>query len=400
LVTVSEVLEQLDLPNLKKIAKRLGIQVSKGITGYFMQQQFGIESRRPYINALSNSGLVTLKEIDRILKTHYSQIAEEEEDHTPRVSERPQQRMRRVSEHPEPANAPSTPFASFESAYQFILERLNREDLQDICDDLDVPVSGNKADLVFRILGHPSFGPQMALGYTNKDGLRGICQELGLRDQGTREELAARIVRVITNLPVMQPLRPSSFQPQEATPSVPNPPLPPVSAPKPIPQPPQPSPQPSLTEPTQAEGESPNESIPQAPPSTPVPEYTPPQIDSLHAVMEFLDSYRPNRRYQDEDKYEIELATKLEHRFGPENVRTERNIPGGRIDIEVLGVGVELKVPTSRAQLYSLEGQAGYYQRYYGPNLAVLVINESMKYTDVNEFVNKLRDRGIQVFVK
>jgi len=42
-VTTREVLGQLDLPNLKKIAKRLGIQVSKGFTGFLMSK--GSESR-------------------------------------------------------------------------------------------------------------------------------------------------------------------------------------------------------------------------------------------------------------------------------------------------------------------------------------------------------------------
>jgi hypothetical protein len=281
---------------------------------------------------------------------------------------------------------------------------MTKEDLQAICDYLGMPVSGNKPDLVFRILGHPGFGPQMALGYANKETLRGICQELRLRDQGTREELTARLVRVVTNLPVTQPLHPPYSPPPETSYVVPNPPLPPAMTLRPTPQPAQPSPQlalqPTVSQPIQPESEPPKESIPQPAPSTPVPEYTPPQIDSLRAVMEFLDSYRPDQRYHEEDKYEIELALKLGHRFGVQNVRRQRNVPGGRIDIEVLGIGVELKLPKTKAQLYSLEGQATGYQRYYGPNLAVLIVNEEMKYTDVNEYVNKLRDRGIQVFVK
>ena len=52
MVTVREVLEQLDLPNLKKSPKRLGIQVSKCITGFLMKQGLSIETRRPYIDAL------------------------------------------------------------------------------------------------------------------------------------------------------------------------------------------------------------------------------------------------------------------------------------------------------------------------------------------------------------
>src|SRR5439155_26873654 len=68
LVSTYEVLSQLTLPNLKKIAKRLGIHVKQGLSG-FIAGQAGLEIRRPYIQALATSNLVTLEEIDRILGT-------------------------------------------------------------------------------------------------------------------------------------------------------------------------------------------------------------------------------------------------------------------------------------------------------------------------------------------
>lgn len=172
-----------------------------------MQQGLGIETRRPYIAALSNSGLVTLEEIDRILKTHYSRLQDERTE-APRSSERTPSRMSRMSERDEPA----TSFATFESAAQFVLGYLGKEDLQDLCDELDMPVSGNKEDLVFRILGDPSFTPEMALSFVDKEGLKEICQELGLRTQGVREELEERIRRAIATRRREQPAR-SPYQP-------------------------------------------------------------------------------------------------------------------------------------------------------------------------------------------
>src|SRR2546427_8196539 len=76
LVSTYEVLSQLTLPNLKKIAKRLGIHVKQGLSG-FIAGQAGLEIRRPYIQALANSNLVTVQEIDRILGTRYSKLSED-----------------------------------------------------------------------------------------------------------------------------------------------------------------------------------------------------------------------------------------------------------------------------------------------------------------------------------
>src|SRR3989304_3179860 len=87
LVTTREVLEQLTLPNLKKVAKRLGIQIPQGLAGFLAQAGLGVELRRPYIEALSSSGLVSLEEIDRILKTHYARLEEDGEE-VKRPSER------------------------------------------------------------------------------------------------------------------------------------------------------------------------------------------------------------------------------------------------------------------------------------------------------------------------
>lgn len=90
-----------------------------------MQQRLGVETRRLYIDTLSNSGLVTLEEIDRILKTHYSRLQDEREE-TPRFSQQSPPRRDRVSER----EAPAISFATFESAAQSVLEYLGKAELQ------------------------------------------------------------------------------------------------------------------------------------------------------------------------------------------------------------------------------------------------------------------------------
>jgi hypothetical protein len=115
--------------------------------------------------------------------------------------------------------------------------------------------------------------------------------------------------------------------------------------------------------------------------------------------MEFIDNWGPSQRFKDERLYQVELAGDLRHRFPGGDVKTEVNVAGGRIDVEVMGVGVELKVP-SKAQLQRLVGQARMYRKHYGPNLVLVIFNDFAKVQDINEFRNDLVELGIRVFVK
>jgi len=257
-------------------------------------------------------------------------------------------------------------------------------------------VSGNKEDLVFRILGDPTFTPEVALAYLDKEGLKEICDALGLRSQGVRDELEARIRQAIPARPphpepqAYQPVSPASFRQSS-----------PAATPSDLQQQPtRPLPRQEIAAPQYARAEPPPLEFPETPPTTLIPEPVAPQIAQLQMVAEFLESYRPSQRFRNEQSYEIEVAQAMRHHFGPENVKTQANIPGGRIDIDALGIGVEIKVPISRGQLQTLLGQVSMYRNYYGANVVVLIFNDFAKFQDVNEFANLLRGRGIQVFVK
>lgn len=397
LVSTYEVLSQLTLPNLKKIAKRLGIHVKQGLAG-FIAGQAGYEIRRPYIQALATSNLVSVEEIDRILGTRYSKLRGEPDvavERAARVERQPQEFPARPSHE-----RTSDDFQASDSILRHVLDRyLYKEDVQEICYELGLPGGGNKEDLEFRILGDSRFQPDMALSYVDKEGLKALCDELGLRTQGTREELEDRLLHAIrarrgaTTSPAhhQQPLAQHPvFTPR-----------PEPSAPLYIPSPPSPR-QPLQREPlaTQETISPPPLEFPEQPSPSLIPEPVAPQVAQLQMVSEALQNYKPSQRFRNEQAYEIEVAQAMRHQFGPENVKTQANIPGGRIDIEVLGIGVEIKVPTSRGQLQTLLGQTSIYRNYYGANLAVVVFNDLAKYQDVNEFANILRGRGIQVFVK
>lgn len=361
-----------------------------------------MEIRRPYIQALANSNLVTVQEIDRILGTRYAKIQEEIIGGR---SERDPREERRTGDVPAPTprrERPEDSLQTSESILHHVLDRyLYKEDVQEICFELGLPGGGNKEDIEFRVMGDPKFEPAMALSYVDKEGLKQLCDELGLRTSGTREDLEDRILQAIRSQAVSrQGARPSGYEAPAR-----EPPVPPLgyaaihSEQQPQTQPPATVARRDLFAPQDTAAQAPLE-FPEAPSPTLIPEPAAPQIAQLQMVSEFLESYRPSQRFRNEQAYEIEVAQAMRHHFGNENVKTQANIPGGRIDIEVLGIGVEIKVPTSRGSLQTLLGQMSIYRNYYGANVVVLVFNDLAKYQDVNEFGNILRGRGMQVFVK
>ncbi len=340
-----------------------------------------------------------MQEIDRILGTRYSRLQDE--------LDIPVERTSRGERHPQdsaarsPREKTSDEFPTSESILRYVLDRyLYKENVQEICNELGLSGGGNKEELEFRVLGDPRFQPEMAISYVAKDGLKELCDDLGLRASGTREDLEGRILQTIRTRAVS---RPGVAPLGSAYPPAMEPPAPPQGH---AAMSPEQQPRPQAT-PVRRDVFAPQDTASQAPlefPEVPspnlIPEPAAPQIAQLQMVSEFLENYRPSQRFRNEQAYEIEVAQAMRHHFGSENVKTQANIPGGRIDIEVLGIGVEIKVPNSRGQLQTLLGQTSIYRNYYGANLVILVFNDLAKYQDVNEFANILRGRGIQVFVK
>lgn len=282
------------------------------------------------------------------------------------------------------------------SSPEYILRHyIYKEDVQAICENLGLPVSGSKEDLIRRLVTRSPFDLGMALEYVDKEALKDICKDLGLRASGTREELEVRILqsRASRLRGMNAPPTPTSglgstptgaqnFQPPVEEPTVPRPPL-----------------RRELFAPQDMYREVPL-TFQELPSPSLIPEARPPQVVQLQMVSEFLESYRPSQRFRNEQAYQIELAQAMRHHFGEENVKTQVSIVGGRIDIEVLGIGVEVKVPGSRSQLQTLLGQVSIYRNFYGPNMGVVIFNDFAKVQDVNEFSNILRGRGVLVFAK
>jgi hypothetical protein len=406
-------LEEQTHANLQKIADRLGIRVSKGLAGALTQAMFGPvkESRRQYIETLANSDLVTLEDIDRILRTHYARLP----DDTRGMGYAPRTRgtLSDIFMQPRPETRVER-FVTLESLIRHILDNyVTKSDLQKICQILGLNGAGNKGDLQDRILGDSSLTSALALNYVNRDDMKKLCVDLKLPTTGTRGDMESRVAKVMARLPRSPPTTPS-YEPQRYTPSTTMtykdtsyavaPQQTPVA---PIPHSPALSPDAKTSTNPNVENERPieppEEIVPPPPPPSVVPE--PPSKPSIPArpelgsIMEFIKNWWPSQRFENERLYQVELATELRHRFPDGDVKTEVNVAGGRIDIVVFGVGIEIKVPT-KVQLQRLIGQVRMYRRHYGPNVAVVIFKDIAKVQDINEFSNDLADLGIKCFVK
>jgi hypothetical protein len=406
------VLEEQTLANLQKISDRLGIRVSKGLSGALTQAMFGPvkPSRRQYIETLANSDLVTLEDIDRIFHTHYSRLPDDTRGmgYTPIahgtlsdifMQPRPETRVER--------------FLTLESLIRHILHSyVTKSDLQKICQNLGLPGTGNKGDLEARILGDSGMTNALALNYVDRDDMKKLCVDLKLATTGTRGDMERRVANVIARLPRSPPNKPS-YEPPRYTPPMAQTPTvatyaPPFQRTPIAPQPTSPAPAPDAEtfSGQNVENGPPTEPpeysvLPSPPPTVPEPPPVPliPARPGLDSVIEFIEDWGPTQRFKDESKYQIELAADLRNKFGSKSVMTELNVLGGRIDIEVLGIGVEIKVP-SKVQLQRLIGQANMYQKHYGPNVIVVIFNDKAKTQDINWFCNDLARLGIKFLVK
>lgn len=297
---------------------------------------------------------------------------------------------------------------------------LYKEDLQDLLENLDEPVSGSKDDLIGRLIGNEDFDAAEALAFLDKDQLKRLCEEADLPSKGTRDELFERALDAIEEeqanesaaLPVGGKPDPAVRTDVSTSVRVQAPPTPAPPPQQPIVRAhPQPDPGPIYHQAPQQspvsrgdffrpqEAHTPPLVFPDnQPPTSPSPKA--PLEGPLHVLSEFFDTYRPSARFKNEMAYEVEVAAMLRAKFGEENVRTQVSIYGGRIDLEVMGVGIELKVPATRGNLQTLLGQVATYANFYGPNLIVVIMGDLARVQDVNEFAGILRQRGISVFAK
>jgi hypothetical protein len=397
----------LRLQDLQKVADRLGIRVSKGVTGLLTQAMFGsaAESRRSYVEALTNSDVVTLESIDRILHTRYSRLP----DDTRGVRRSPRQKGV-LSEIFAPSKKDGSRFYTLDSLLRHILDQyVAKSNLQKICDNLGIPRTGNKDDIVSRILSESRLTKEIVLYHVNRDNMRKLSEDMKLPAIGTRREMESRIANVMMKLPrdqIDHPRYERQQSPSEVSkPYHAAPQMSPIPTPHVISQSPGPNDGVAPSEvPSGTTITKPPEHEAIAPSTPPVSEIrsapTIPILDEFDDILRFIDEWRPTKPYGDEGGYEVELDTRLRTRFGDTCVKNQRHVLDGRIDIEVMGVGVELKVPTNKAMLQRLVGQTMMYRKHYGPNLIVVIIAGRAKLQDVMAFKSDLELVGTRVVIK
>jgi len=71
-----------------------------------------------------------------------------------------------------------------------VLEQyLYQEDVQELCDDLGLPVGGTKEDMIARLLSEPEFDPDDTLQYLDEKAIVELCEEWDLDTSGNRDHL-------------------------------------------------------------------------------------------------------------------------------------------------------------------------------------------------------------------
>jgi hypothetical protein len=225
----------------------------------------------------------------------------------------------------------------------FLKQYFDKEILQDILDDFDLSTSGNKSKLIERIIDDVKPSISGLCEYLEKDELKEICNDLKLSNSGNKTDLIERITE-------------------------------------------------ELEEVEEEEEEEDNEEEDKD-------DYDEDDI-STKGVINFLNNFYPSKRYRREELYEVELASELRQQFGNENVRTQTSIKGGRIDIEVGNIGIELKVPESRSDLHRLVGQVVTYKKHYGKNFIIVIFCDKVSIQDLYEFKNEFENHGVKVVEK
>lgn len=134
--------------------------------------------------------------------------------------------------------------------------------------------------------------------------------------------------------------------------------------------------------------------------SVPMTAARPPRAPQYDRLADFLDRYAPSDRFAREREFEIELAQALRNEFGRLHVQRQVPIPQGIIDIQVSGIGIELKIAGTPGSVQRLPGQLTGYREHYGPNLMVVVIDDTGDEEGMLELRRSLESQGTRVFVK
>lgn len=76
---------------------------------------------------------------------------------------------------------------------KFVNQYFYKEDLQELLEQEELPVSGTKNELIKRLRRDANYDILQFIAYLDKDELKFICEDLDLKKTGTKNELAERV---------------------------------------------------------------------------------------------------------------------------------------------------------------------------------------------------------------
>lgn len=126
---------------------------------------------------------------------------------------------------------------------------------------------------------------------------------------------------------------------------------------------------------------------------------TPPSFDSVNA---FVQSYNFPYTWDSEGHYEAELLGALRATYGEGSVSRQQADSGKRYDLVVKGASrIELKLPSSKAELDRMETQVQRYMDSGGLRVIVVILqHEYRNRQDIFDSRSRLQQRGAIVHIK
>ncbi len=337
MVPKRSVLNSLSLSDLKKIASALHIDLTPKISEIPLVKIRG--EKYFIVDKLSRFRGLTIEDIDEVIGTNYSKKSKKTKE-PKKIKEE-----RREEEEVE--------------FLEFLLDKfLYKEELQDLLDDLDLPVSGNKDELIDRIVQSGMIDESYVLSMLNKDILVEICDFLELETRGTKAELKKRILK---NVGVVEEFEEKIPHKEPTTvPTRPPPPPPTVQHPQ-------------------------RETVAPTPPVRESLREQPKQIDlqvEFNQVVNSIHQWIPKVRRSTEEGYKSDLAGFLEYKRGY-FVREESGETKADIMIENR-IPIELKKNPTQQGYDRLAGQMGRHHR--AKNCVIAVICDVGRYEQYEDF--------------
>jgi len=238
--------------------------------------------------------------------------------------------------------------AKIEISKEYLLDRFfGRESLQEFCREMDLPVSDSKTDLLERLKRSKQLTLKATLKLLESDELAEIADLLSVETRFTRGGTIAAIIEELKKREGRSVATQSKGQKAEFA--------------------------------RQPDSED---------------------IGNLATVFEFLDMYNYKSYEVTSRAIEQELHTALSATFGKFNVGAQVSVTGGKIDLQVFDIGVEVKTPSNLADLRQMVAQLLEYKRTYGHKLILYLVNAGAKPKDVVTYSRQCSQHGIKVILR